>query len=95
MDQIVTSTEHRPAASVVGFTEPDTSDGMDWQSSSINLADAPQDMSASLLPKADDPPTAKQWEFYRAIITELYINEDHDLKDVIETMRSVYHFKAR
>ncbi len=95
MDEIIMSTGYRPPASEAGFVEPETSNLMDWQSSTISVAHDPQFDTAHPLTKPDDPPTAKQWEFYREIITELYLNDDRDLKDVIETMRSEYQFRAR
>ena len=54
-----------------------------------------QDGSEHPLPKPDDSPTAKQWEFYHAIITELYVKAARDLNEVVETMKSTYDFKAR
>ena len=86
---------YRPPASVIGFVEPDTSDMIDWHTSSLSAVNATRDDSEHPLPKPDDPPTAKQWDYYRAIITELYINDNGNLKKVAEAMKSNYHFKAR
>jgi hypothetical protein len=40
------------------------------------------------------PPTAKDWENYRSIITQMYSVENRTLKDVMEIMKKRYTFRA-
>jgi hypothetical protein len=40
------------------------------------------------------PPTAKDWENHRSIITQMYSVENRTLKDVMEIMKKRYSFRA-
>jgi hypothetical protein len=39
-------------------------------------------------------PFQQRWEYLRPIITQLYVDEDKDLEDVVKTMKDEHGFDA-
>ena len=46
------------------------------------------------LPPPSYPPTAKDWEAYRPLFTQLYSTENRTLKEVMDILRTQYNFRA-
>lgn len=49
---------------------------------------------AQALPPPNYPPTAKDWETYRPLFTQLYSVENRTLKEVMDIFRTQYSFRA-
>jgi Clr5 domain len=47
------------------------------------------------LPIPNRPPTAKDWQVYRSIFTQLYKVENKTLREAMNIMKEQYHFRAR
>ena len=49
----------------------------------------------SSLPRPSWPPTEKDWDIYRPLITDLYIGKNEKLEIIREILETRYGFKAR
>ena len=50
--------------------------------------------TADMIPLSQKVPTSEEWDFYRSTIIRLYRDEERALKDVMQIMRTRYHFNA-
>lgn len=95
MDLIVDPSMHSQSTFEQAAAELDISASMEWGNSTANAIAPVQDRTKSDLPKPDHPPTRKQWDAYRPVIAQLYMDEDKCLKEVQAVMKTVHQFKAR